>query len=362
MAKNTLVRLKHAYYWLDPKSGLIYWRKTIKGRRIKKSTGTTKITEAKRIIEEFELSLTSSDFTKDRREKLGIKTPRLETIWSDLMDERAPKSADTTIQGYGVSWRVKMSPFWGEKHVSDMTEKNVKSFEAWFMKEFPTMVFFNTGKHLRMLINYMVREGYLQKKLEVSNLDKEVINAKYKKKKPYRIYTEMEQENLLEAATNLETRVCLVAYFDTGMRKMELLSRAWDNVDFKKNVFNTWSQKNKQWREVPMSPRLKSALREHQKVSLDSKYIFPAKRNLETHVASQVFDKQWVATKRLAGIRGRARVHDIRHTFATKTSEDGWPIKVACEVLDMSVDVYMRIYVHTNEKDKFTWMNRSFNQ
>ena len=75
---------------------------------------------------------------------------------------------------------------------------------------------------------------------------------------------------------------------------------------------------------------------------------------------SQVFDKAWVSIKRSARIKGKARVHDIRHTFATKTARDKWPIPHATKILDMSADVYMATYVHITTDDIREYLDSSF--
>lgn len=64
--------------------------------------------------------------------------------------------------------------------------------------------------------------------------------------------------------------------------------------------------------------------------------------------------------EREAKLRGRARIHDIRHTFATQTARDNWPTAVACTVLDMSAKEYMKTYVHINDKDMAGWLTGSF--
>lgn len=350
MTKNTLRKLaKHPGFWVNPENNMIYWRKTIKGKRFKKSTGTTKIKEAKKIIEDFELSLSTNSVKRAKREKRGVKDPFIEAIWNDLIEERIAKSAESTLKGYDVSWNIKLKPFWGNKQLSDMNEKTVRAFENWFLKNHKGKVFFNTAKHLRMLINYMVRENYLEKKIEVTDLDTEVINRNSKKEKGYRVYTSEEQRRILNASGDDWVNVALVGFFDTGVRKMELLSRKWDEVDFQKNFIKIWSQKNKEWRKVPLTKRFSKALKDHKKRSDVSPFIFPSARDPLTHVASQVFDKSWVRTKKLAGISGRARVHDIRHTFATRTAETAMSVPIACTLLDMSIKVYCDTYVHISD-------------
>lgn len=91
-----------------------------------------------------------------------------------------------------------------------------------------------------------------------------------------------------------------------------------------------------------------------------SGYIFPQLSDTSKHIMGQYFDKDWIRTKREAKLRGRARIHDIRHTFATQTARDNWPTAVACTVLDMSAKEYMKTYVHINDKDMAGWLAGSF--
>ena len=144
------------------------------------------------------------------------------------------------------------------------------------------------------------------------------------------------------------------------MRKMELISRKWEDVDFKNSTMNVWSQKNKKWRTVPITKAFLGELKSWKKVSPSSDFIFPLKSDPRRHIKGQYFDRDWVATKEAAGIKGKARIHDIRHTFATKTARDNWPTAVACTVLDMSAKEYLKTYVHINEKDMASWIKGSF--
>jgi len=355
-----LVRIaKHPNFWKDSQSEIIYWRGTIQGEAYKKSTGTTKIMEAKRFIEDFKIAVTSSNVEGEKRKKRGVRNPCLADLWADMIKENEVTKSAGTMRGYNTSWK-KMSPYWGDKHVKDISETSVARFQNWYIETYPGDGFFNTRKHLGMLFSYLLREKLIQSKPKITDLDKEVINAKYKKKKPFRVFTEKEQSLLIKSSCNELARVALTVLFDTGMRKMELMSREWTDVDFKNKVFNIWSQKNKAWRPVPMTKRVHRVLKDWHESSSKGRFVFPMKTDVERHISGQLFDKVWVETKQIAMLKGRARVHDIRHTFATRTAQDGWPIPIACKVLDMSAGQYMKTYTHINEKDISTWLDRSF--
>ena len=350
---------RHPGYWVNPTSGIIYWRGTIKGKKIKKSTGTTKIGEARKFMDDFLLNLNGQDL-KAKRRKLGITNPALVELWDELIRERGVTRSQNTLSTYKFSWEKKLGLFWGDLHAKDVTQKKIKEFEAWFLDEFPTERFFQVRKHLVMFLNYLHAEGYIEKKLKVQKLD-QVVQARSKRKTPFRIYKDREKVALIEAAPTLRAKTCLVMYFHTGMRKMELLSAKWDQIDWTARVMNVWSAKNKKWRKVPLLPVCLKALREWRSQSpTESPYLFPQVRNLQAHISGQLFDKDWIVAKRGAHITGKARVHDIRHTFATKTAKDGWPIAVACKVLDMSADEYIKTYVHIHAEDVSRWLKGSF--
>lgn len=363
MAKNfkKLIKIeKHPGFWVNPASERIYWRGRIGGRSFKKPTGTTKISEAKRFIELFTLHLTSDNIEKAVRESKGITNPRLTDLWAELVAERAAKKAKATLNVYERTWRLKLNPFWGEKFLSDVSKKSVIEFENWYLTEFPNKSFFQTQKYMQMLLNYLHREGYVKAKIQVSNLDQEVINSRIRRVRPGRVYTEIELDAI---GSNMPTEKCSLALCllrFTGARKMEVLSMKWDQVDLKKALVRLWSAKNKRWRtvpltEVPLDFLVKYKADQHPK----SDFLFPMISNINCHMSGQLFDKEWVSAKKTAKVKGKARVHDIRHTFASMTSKHGWPVPVACEVLDMSPKVYMKIYVHNDQKDIASWMKKS---
>lgn len=363
MAKGyqSLVKVdKHPGYFKNEVSQKIYWRGTIRGKPIKKACGTTKINEARKIIDEFRLSLTSENLDRAKREKVGIVNPSLISLWNEMISARSSDKADNTLRVYEKEWRIKLEPFWGAKNLNDISSKSIASFEDWYLKTFPGKVYFQTRKHLNMLLNYLHEQGYIKKKYKTRPLDK-FIDAKIKRPKAFRIYTRHEMAALISSIETDLYKLALMLYFDTGARKMEILSRKWEDFEFQSGYLKIWSDKNKEWRNVPLTKRCKK-LAQQILDSATSEFVFPMVTMSSRHISGQYFDKAWVEAKRLAKIKGRARVHDTRHTFASATARDGWPIPIACQILDMSVKVYISTYVHTDQNDAKNWIMKSFDK
>ncbi len=350
---------KHPGFFKNEVSQKIYWRGTIRGRAFKKATGTTKITEAKKIVEDFRLALTTDNLDKAKRERIGIVNPSLEVLWHELIRGREATKSRATLVVYEKEWRLKLKPFWGEKNLGDISQSTLTEFENWFLKEFPNRSYFNTGKCLTMLLNYLHSEGYLSKKYKTRKLDT-FIAGSMKKKKVFRVYSDAELRKILEAMPTQLSKLALALLMDTGARKMEILSLKWEDIDLSGPHASIWSDKNDNWRKVPLTKRTASLLRETFGQGISSEFIFPMVTDPLRHISGQLFDKDWKTAKESAKIQGRARVHDLRHTFATKTARDGWPIPIACAVLDMSTKVYISTYVHIDENDIKNWIRKTF--
>lgn len=230
---QSLVKIpKHPGFFHNPESKKIYWRGTIQGRTFKRSTGVTQITKAKRVIDEFILSLTSENLDRAQREKRGVVNPSLKVLWDEMIEARKADKSDTTVKIYEKEWRLRFEPFMKNHNLSQVGSKWVVKFENWFLKEFPNRSYFQTGKYLQMFLNYLHQEGYVTKKYKTRNLDKH-IGRKLKKKKAYRVYTPAEQQALEDGINKAFVRAAIFLYFDTGARKIEgILMHSGDVIVF----------------------------------------------------------------------------------------------------------------------------------
>ena len=80
-----------------------------------------------------------------------------------------------------------------------------------------------------------------------------VTKVKFDKETPrLRFLTTEEAEELVKASASHLKPILIVA-LNTGMRKGEILSLKWENVNFQRGIIFIPDTKNKEWREVPMN-------------------------------------------------------------------------------------------------------------
>jgi integrase len=171
---------------------------------------------------------------------------------------------------------------------------------------------------LRNMLNVACREGWIHKNPFSSGPP---IIQKAHEKKRERILTFEQEERLIAACTGRREhlRPVLVMALDTGLRKGEILSLTWSDVDFEGRVINirAFNTKTERERSAAMTPRL-----EHELLSL-----YQAQpQNAEGRVFGLIDNvkKSFTSACREAAIEG-LRLHDCRHTFATRLIEAGVP-------------------------------------
>jgi integrase len=156
-----------------------------------------------------------------------------------------------------------------------------------------------------------------------------LINPKDEKGRQ-RICSREEETALLDACNEDERRhlrSVLICAFDTGMRRGEILSLDWNDVDLKHSVIRVraFNTKTMTGREVPITSRLAFELRRTAKSLGSTGRVFSiagVRRSFST-------------AKRLAKVEG-LRFHDIRHTAATRMVEGGMSLAETGRILGHS--------------------------
>jgi integrase len=124
-----------------------------------------------------------------------------------------------------------------------------------------------------------------------------------------------EEQLLLVAAKNHLCAMTIIA-LDTGMRRGEITSQRWEDVDFSQKVLFVTHSKTPEGesREIPLTQRLHKHLLEHRKT--DGLVIDFRGRPV------RIVKRSWKTALKNAGIR-HVRFHDLRHTFNTRLMEAG---------------------------------------
>lgn len=368
----------HKNFYVNMLSGKI----TYKEGKVKIPTGCFTIMEAKREVQTYiEQRKTGKSAGSVKRRLDGVTTPLAKDLFEEMIESKKPEFSPATLRTYYKTWRIAIGPFWGHRTTTEFNHENLMAYKQWYLKNHPERYFDQTYNHLGVLFKYTQKMGYIEKLPDMTVLKNimEVVQKNSKRVKVGRALSIEETEKVLWAVDKyyekgrtygttpahkrmLFTRsmLALLLALKSGMRKMEILGLKWEQYDEKKRILKVWSTKNQKWRDVPLLDDHIKFFALQRKYTEGSEFIFPMFTDPERNISGQILDKVWIQVKKVAGIPGRLRFHDLRHTFATRTAEDGWPPVVACEVLDQSLTIYQRTYCKPSFDSKTDWMNRSF--
>lgn len=307
------------------KRGNIWWSiKWIDGVRHMKSTGTSNRRQAERIDDQFreELNL--------RQHGLGLPSPDMTfgELSARFLAEGCPKP-------YHIDRLKVLLPFWSETPVGRITKNLTREYRALRHKEKQiTDTTVNRDLEcLRHILFWAVDEGILLR----NPLSRMRLERERKRKRPV---ISLEEEELLLAAAAPHLRPIIIMALDSGMRRGELLTERWEDVDFARRLLFVSHSKTPEGesRELPLTGRLFDLLWETRE---NDGLIFTFK-NRPIHSIKTA----WKKALGRAGIP-RYRFHGLRHAFNSRLLEAGVIREVRMTLMGHSLgDDPQAIYSH----------------
>ncbi len=225
-----------------------------------------------------------------------------------------------TVKNYRQMVRTHILPVLGELLVSDVERSHVLSFQ-YAMREKPTAA----NRALDVLLKmFNLAERWNLRAPDTGNPCKSVRRFREKPRKE-RFLTPAElsclggvldvavEERLAPEQAVAAIRLLIL----TGCRHSEILGLAWDDLDFAAGEMRLRDSKTG-GRVVPMPPPACQVLRELPRKS-DNPRIFPGRRN---NAPQMDINCHWVRIRERAGLAD-VRLHDLRHTYASRALELG---------------------------------------
>jgi len=154
------------------------------------------------------------------------------------------------------------------------------------------------------------------------------------------------EEELLLSVAKDHLRTMIIAALDTGMRRGEITSQQWEDIDFSRAVLSVTRSKTPEGesREIPLTRRLYELLLENRKsggtvVEFNGKPV-------------RIVKRAWQTALKNAESR-HVRFHDLRHTFNTRLMEAGVMQEVRMALMGHSTGSQVHsTYVHVELPSK----------
>ena len=243
---------------------------------------------------------------------------------------------------------LNLIPFFGKLYLDEITPRHIEEYRSMRLKKIKPIT---TNRELALLKGMFTKAidyGYV-----MANPVKKVKMIPEGDCARERILTQEEEKRLMaEAAPHFKP--FLVVALNTGMRRGEILKLAWAQVDFRNRLVHVIKTKRNKNRVIPMNNVMYKTLQELRAEANGSEKVYQSK-----HVQS-VFG----TARKNADLDG-LRLHDLRHTFATRLIQSGVDVFTVQKLLGHSTITMTMRYVHSFEsqmRDAVAQLDKKFAQ
>lgn len=318
------------------KRGNVFWVRYagLDGKIIRESTGKKKLKEA----EDFLLDRRQAIKQGEQPETVRIANHTFKELsveylkWAERQRSHAQKTSNMKrlVERFGNYQLRAISTRMLEQYQTDMLNESLKPATinrriALIKHCFTKAVDWN-----------MVEEGALKRVKKVKLLQENNRRLRYLSKEECEILLktcdEMSQKGsgikYLKTTNYRNLKPIIVMALNTGMRRGEILSLKWENVDLKHGFILLNETKNGERREIPINNTLRQTL-EGLPRRIDNGYVF------FNALTGEGYDDIKNSFKRLckkAGIRD-FHFHDLRHTFASHLVMSGIDLTTVSRLL-----------------------------
>ncbi len=160
-----------------------------------------------------------------------------------------------------------------------------------------------------------------------------------------RILDKIEADLLIEAAAD-HLKPILILALNTAMRRGEILSLSWNDVDFVNYSIHVKHTKSGKDRILPMNAVVAKILKEQ---DMSSEWIFPNPQRKDRALKDISYSFKTAYKK--CGIE-KLRLHDLRHTSATWMVNAGVDLVTIKEILGHSTIQMTMVYAHSTQESK----------
>lgn len=307
MTPKTWEKDEKSYLWRHVPTGTYYVRRKRKGKKpLFKSTGEKVKTRAKTKADEMISAWLGGRPVTHRDEELfgPFAQKYLEFVLrSSKLKPRTKEQAKIYISELIERLRYVA--------LSELNEGFVEEWIEELKREKDRKTFQDYVKYLSKVLRHAHIKGLIQRLPQFQNPDP--------KKKTGRVYTHEEVSALIAECSpklELQFRLCLQSI----MRLREMLALEWNRVNLETGLITLRAEDVKtgsrtgEGRSFFVNKTILKQLRTRREKMPTARYVFPSPKGDTWQWSNK---KAWGLAKRKAGIKGKARWHDLRHTALT---------------------------------------------
>ena len=277
------------------------------------------------------------------------EAPTVRDLWKQYEVKHLPTKRARSASDDRSMWETYILPRLGPMKVATITHSDVDDLHSEISREKPTRAN-RVVEVLRKAINLAIRWGWRS-----DNPCTGVVRNTEQKRERY--LTTEEVGRLLSAlATHKQRSSCdaILMLLLTGARKSEVLGATWEMFDLNVGVWTKPASLTKQNKvhRVPLSKTVITLLEAIKGAGRDDVFVFPRMRKPgptsdPRPVLRRLTDvkRTWIAVCALAKVPN-ARIHDLRHTFASAIVSGQHSISVVGALLGHSNVSTTQRYAH----------------
>lgn len=310
-----------------------------KGRERRITIGqypTWKVPAAQKEAQELKLKVANGIDPLEKRNS-EYSSPTVSEMWERYEKDYLAKLTPRSQQDQASMFRKSVLPKLGSTKVSDVNFSDCERLHRHLTKDRPIRAN-RVIEVLRRNFNLAIKWGWIERNPAVGiERNPEVKRERY--------LSPGEIARLLTALENHQQRTscdALKFILFTGCRRGEALNARWDQFDDDLQIWTKPAATTKQRRihRVPVSSAVTNILRARRKLT-NSEYVFESKNgNPLTDVK-----KTWAALTASAKIEN-ARIHDLRHTFASIAVSQGQSLPIIGAMLGHTQTQTTARYAH----------------
>jgi integrase len=282
------------------------------GRRVHKVVGTSKRL-AGDVLKDIEGKQVRGELM-DIRE---IKSINFDDFALQYLERFGVNKAESTRAHDQIKVDKHLIPFFGKRPLKQITAKDIEEYKAHRAacrqkngKQIQKSTVNRELDLLKSLLARAVEWGYLK-----SSPSQGVRKFRIDEKEP--VFLTLAQGAIVLQAATGQMRGFIAVGINAGLRKGEMFSLVWDDLDFERKELRVRKSKGKTFRVIPMNAALIDILGRHPR-HIRSPYVFHNHDGTPWHDVRKGFE----AALKTAGVR-RIRIHDMRHTFVSNLVMQG---------------------------------------